>query len=840
MGTRKERVILDLDPSPWRRGLHSARGDLALFIRDLDTSNDRATMLVQSALAIAPALVPIGAAAVPALAGLTSQLGFAVAAAGVTVLGFNGVGDALEALNEYQLEPTADNFAKLQEKMRGLGPDAREFVTFLDEITPKLQLLREEAQGVLPGVGLGMDELLDERLPQLRRLVSTIADTSGDLVTQAGLELGSNDWDEFFRFLNTEAQPTLESFARTAGNLFEGLANTWMALDPASDDFTAGLLDWSRGFADATENLDDSERFQAFLDYIRENGPQAVDTLGALGGTVVSLVEAAAPVGAVALPILEATAEVLSAIAESPAGPVLIGAAAGMSAISRAVGLFSIVNGSALAGFLRGAKTDAPGAATGLGRMNSTMSALNSGLRTGVPLLGGLALSLSDVDDKAGVSNTAMFAMMGMLAGPWGAAVGGATGALMDLAASNDALEDALERADQAIESMDVEQLRTALEDLNNEYGKQQGMLAGIGSTSLFAGGAVDIYERIFGKGDEYADKTRQLNTALEVAEGRFTGVASILPTLSREAHQSALAIERQAVALRESRQNARGTAKEFITLGDSLDDSKTSFRGWLRELEKQAEALRNFRINAERAADKGLRQGLIDALREAGPEGALRMRQLANATDDEIDRANRAWQRGQAEIRRYTNEVGGVPPKATTKVEAFVDPALARLAAYQSRLNDLDGDRATTYVETVYTSSGRRFKDVPAAADGGTILGQRHPYRDKAIIAAAPGEEITSNRHGQADRWRPVLKSINADRGDLSAQQLVAQIRATSRFADGGTVGPVYASGGTTVVERVVQPRVHVFVDGKEVRTIVRSEISADRDHERSLDDRD
>src|SRR3712207_8389017 len=34
-----------------------------------------------------------------------------------------------------------------------------------------------------------------------------------------------------------------------------------------------------------------------------------------------------------------------------------------------------------------------------------------------------------------------------------------------------------------------------------------------------------------------------------------------------------------------------------------------------------------------------------------------------------------------------------------------------------------------------------------------------RHPY------LLADGEEVISNRHGQADRWRPLLKAINAGR---------------------------------------------------------------------------
>lgn len=61
-----------------------------------------------------------------------------------------------------------------------------------------------------------------------------------------------------------------------------------------------------------------------------------------------------------------------------------------------------------------------------------------------------------------------------------------------------------------------------------------------------------------------------------------------------------------------------------------------------------------------------------------------------------------------------------------------------------------------------------------PGHAEGGTIPGVRWPYGDKMLTPTAPGEEVISNRHGQADRWRPFLKRINAG------------------LADGGTVAPM------------------------------------------------
>ena len=83
---------------------------------------------------------------------------------------------------------------------------------------------------------------------------------------------------------------------------------------------------------------------------------------------------------------------------------------------------------------------------------------------------------------------------------------------------------------------------------------------------------------------------------------------------------------------------------------------TEVSLGQWIREMAGQARALENFGNNALRAADKGLKQGLIDKLNEMGPAGALRMRQLANASQSEIAKANRAWASGQQAIRDYNN----------------------------------------------------------------------------------------------------------------------------------------------------------------------------------------
>lgn len=203
---------------------------------------------------------------------------------------------------------------------------------------------------------------------------------------------------------------------------------------------------------------------------------------------------------------------------------------------------------------------------------------------------------------------------------------------------------------------------------------------------------------------------------------------------------------EKQMKALRESYQDqrkaARDTAREFVGLGDSLDDASVSLGDWIKQLEEQAQALRDFRVNAKEAADKGLRQGLIDALEEAGPAGALRMKQLANASEEEIGRANKAWQTGQREIDKYIDATTKVPKELTTTVTVEQAEALAdvkRLGLALAGLND-----KTIYITTVERTIHQETRLDAAGGSGATHPG-KPPRRQALPLLATTGRSTGS-----------------------------------------------------------------------------------------------
>lgn len=834
-------VRLKGESSDLNRAILSSAAAVNALRKEIDTTNDRTAWLAQGFLALAPASVPIGAAMVPAVAGLAAQLGLAAGAVGTLALGFNGIGDSFKALNDYQLEPTAENLAKVREEFQKIGPDGAQFVQFLDEVGPKFTQLQMAARaGMFPGMTEGLEDIVD-MLPRLREVVTGFAEGIGQLSADAGEGLSGPRFEEFFDYLASDAQPLLVEMGRTIGNFVDGLAAMMVAFSPLTNQFSGGFLAMSRSFADWAHSLDENDSFQSFLAYVQESVPLVLNLFGSLVNAFVSLAQAAAPVGEFMIPRLKELLDIIAILANTPLGTAFIAAAAAMSIYGRAVALASITTGGLLGkvgGLAVGSVKGAVGVRTLaadvgiLGRNSITagaaterMAAQSAGaagrLRaTGAAIgkagaaVAGLALMSTGAADKIGLTNTASLALMGTLAGPLGAAMGGAVGATMDLVAAQEALATAADNARLAAESGDLGRMREAQSRLSAEYDKQGDSLFGLnrGFGQLARG-----MEGWLGKSDEAQEASRALEVAIQAEKGQLRQLGGVFPTVAREARGFSLAAERQAVALRESRQAAGETARSFLNIGDAAEKGKKSLNAFLKAMEQQAEDLRNFRINAQKAGELGVRKGLINHLIALGPTGARAMAQLANATQTQVARANAAHRLHQREIQKTKDGLGGLksPPPIDIKVDTAA--AINGIGSVAGKIAALDRDITITthYQSTGSPPGSKSFR--PGLADGGRLPGDGGPYGDRVPILAAPTEFMVSNRYGQVDRNLELLRAINDNRY-ADGGQIAAMARASQSIS---VAAPSVSVGG---------PAVRVFIDGREVRAVVQTEI-ADRD---------
>lgn len=326
--------LLDLETAVDRTGDAFRRGE-----SDLNRYSGRLRLITEAITVFGPGLIPLGGAAIPALAGLTAGLTAAAGAAGIALIAFNGVGDALEAIDAFQLSPTTDNLHAMQEALDSLGPAGADFARFIDSLGPELESIQSVVRaGLFPGIEDGIKNLLP-LLPQVERILFDIATALGQVVSEAGAGLAGGGFAAFFDYLENDAAPTLISFAHATGNVAEGLASLMVAMAPLSSDFAGGLERATRSFANWSAGLSETQGFQDFIGYLRETGPQVIDLLGAIGTAFVGIVRAAAPVGQALLPILTGLANVLGAIANSPIGPPLFTGVAAMVALNRAAAL---------------------------------------------------------------------------------------------------------------------------------------------------------------------------------------------------------------------------------------------------------------------------------------------------------------------------------------------------------------------------------------------------------------------------------------------------------------------------------------------------------------------
>ena len=755
----------------------------------IDRFSGRLKLMADAALILGPAVGALGAAAVGGVVALSAQMGALAGGLGVTVLAVKGLGDGLKALDTYQLEPTAENLAKLNLEMEKLGPAGEHFARFLDGLEPELKSLQTAARdGLFPGVEEGITSLLD-RLPELRSLVSDMASTMGDLSADAGKALGGKRFDAFFEYLRTDGIKILDDTSRTLGNLAEAAANTFAAFGGVSTDFSGGLLKFSEGLAKASANLESSAGFQEFIAYISTEGPHALETLGSLANAFLQIVEATAPLGGPVLTIVGQFADVIAKIADSDIGTPLFAAAAALALVNRSMAVTASLTAATFGG---PAVASMRAYVTGLGTVVSAQEraqmsaaeldaanakASGSFGKFALPAAG-LALTMSGVADDIGLSNTAMLSM----AGPWGVAAG----VVLDLKSAYDGLNDSIDSINAAAASGDLDLLtakitetKAKLADLQDTSGTEavtKGFLQAIGLSAL-ANPQEDI-GRLTGKTGELEDalsNAEKSARALSEAEGDVaeSGHAAVGPLRflrianeqnAEAATEHAAAINDAVEAMRSMREEALRARNAELDYQASIDDANKALKENGRTVDKTTDKGRdNLRALYNLA---GAWNGQSDVIKSNS--GRLR-----EARQNFIDTAT-AMGMAKGEARKLSRELFEIPTKRQIDITVDANKADATLRALKARMDAIQSKTVTVNVRQMGGQAAA------PAADGGTVPKSGRPYADRYHYVLADGEEVISNRRGQADRHRGLLKAINA-----------------GRLAEGGTAGGSTGGGG-------------------------------------------
>ncbi|HRD61251.1 MAG TPA: hypothetical protein PL137_10130, partial [Nocardioides sp.] len=202
--------------------------------------------------------------------------------------------------------------------------------------------------------------------------------------------------------------------------------------------------------------------------------------------------------------------------------------------------------------------------------------------------------------------------------------------------------------------------------------------------------------------------------------------------------------------------------------------------------------------------------RGVIGNLKELGdasPQAAAAVRQVIPALR-EVQRENRRiliTADNQDAMRKAAMASEALHDLATSRTRARIEvdnsDAVSGINTVTTMLRNLNGSTATATIRTV-----RSDIPLPGRAEGGTVPGQRFPYADKTLIWAAPGEEVISNRYGQADRFRADRAAGRipgyADGGEVKGDR---QARMTL-FASPALANMIQAANSTAGALRVLE----------------------------------
>jgi hypothetical protein len=758
--------------------------------REIDKLSGRLRLFTDAALIIGPALAPLGAGAVGGLVALSAQLGATAGALGVTVLATKGLGDGLKALDTYQLEPTAENFVKLQQEMKKVGPAGEEFIRFLDSIEPNLKSLQTAArEGLLPGAEEGIKSLL-ERLPELRKIIRTISEETGSLFAGAGKGLAGPGFDAFFEYLRTDGVKILDDTGKAVGNLAETVANLFAAFGGTSMNFSSGLLDFTRGLSEASANLDTNAGFQKFLTYIETEGPHAMETLGSIANAVLQIVEATAPLGGPVLTAVGKFADAIAKIADSDIGTPIFAGLAALALLNRSMAITASLQsatfgGPAVArmkGYVVGlgevttAQQRAQMSATELDAANATAS---KGFGKFALPIGGLVASMTGVGDATGYANTAMLAV----AGPWGAAAGFA----LDLWHATDPLKDSIAGLNAAMAAGDLNaltaQLATARAELKGIQDDQQNK----SNTEAFLGGFAGLTDLesglgfLTGKTGDLKDKVAEAADEAKRLEAAHAAEAAGIPSLTAPLAGLRVGMEKAAEAaakqdaaiagaiqsMHDMREEALRAVNAELNYQASIDDATAAVKENGKTHDKTTEA---GRANLQALYNlAGAWNGQSEVIKGNS--------KLLQAARDNFIKVAGTMGIAAGDARKLSRELFDIPEARQTKISTpGMDEATSKAKTLKQILDQLKSKdiNIALHYQTLGNKPKAPIPGVPSA-DGGTVPKTGKGYADRHLYMLADGEEVISNRHGQADRHRSLLKAINAGR----------------KMADGGTAGP-------------------------------------------------
>ena len=146
-----------------------------------------------------------------------------------------------------------------------------------------------------------------------------------------------------------------------------------------------------------------------------------------------------------------------------------------------------------------------------------------------------------------------------------------------------------------------------------------------------------------------------EYEAALEAAGGAAEDAAGGVSSISAEA------VEAQE-QLGEMFDQLYASSQGFVDFAEKAVDADVSMRDWIKSMEDQVVAQETWHENLQKLIDRGAPQQLIDHFIELGSEGAFRVKQLADGSDEDLKRAGDAFEAVSEQAAGFAGAITQIP----------------------------------------------------------------------------------------------------------------------------------------------------------------------------------
>lgn len=563
---------------------------------------------------------------------------------------------------------------------------------------------------------------------------------------------------------------------RTGSNLFSGAISGLHVIEPLLTSVSGWVERLSEGFKSWTTD----GGLQSFTRYALSTLPQVEDTLGALTSAVMHILEALAPLGTVGLAVLTGISDGINAIPTPLLTALVSVAAVGyatfllwkavpaiIGAVSTAIEVMSgpvgwVVAGvAALVTVLALVNGAAQKASSGVGSYTAALEAdngaiganmraqaakalvddgaLKAGKALGVSeaILTDAALGHADATDKVTAAHTA-----------WQVATLKAVKTTGNMTAAQKAAGDQWDTVTKGIDAQKAAIKDATTNGISYNAAMQLGgsvaetMAAGLGMT-------VGAYERLVGAQNNATASAKTWKTEMDI----LNGVAQTLEQTNIALATDYQNMESSVTASIKKLGKAKATSLSLDTAAGIANHSMV-LQG-IQDAQAHSTAI----ITAEGGTAKA---------REDGRLALIKSR-------DDIVKHMTALGFDKAAVERLIDAELKIPAHIKTQVEIDTAAAEAKIAALKAdmagiqrvitvRVNTITSG-ATNPTRSYGLGDGGINLGTPKKkkAGGGTVFGTGSASSDSVPHLLSTGEEVISNMRGQADKYRPLLKAINA-----------------------------------------------------------------------------